>query len=179
VYPPTACAGREADFWLAQRAAVADDPSVGYAVTTDIQRALHPPDKQDVADRLTLELLRLVYADSHPGVVARGPELLRATPDAARGTVALEFSNATLAVHAGILVGSNAACAGMAGNSSMAVEAGTARSLAYAIAGGVVTVECPAGVSSVHINADAATCFLYGPTGLPAPPVIARCKTEK
>ena len=30
----------------AQRAAVSDDEGVGFAVTTDIQRALHPPDKQ-------------------------------------------------------------------------------------------------------------------------------------
>merc|ERR1712232_1061345 len=63
---------KEHDFWLAQRAAVAL-PNVGFAVTTDIQRALHPPDKQDVASRLALEIRRIVYGDD---VVSRGPELL-------------------------------------------------------------------------------------------------------
>jgi hypothetical protein len=33
---------------------------VGFATTTDIQRELHPPDKQDVAARLLLELRRCV-----------------------------------------------------------------------------------------------------------------------
>ena len=30
-------------FWEAQRAAAQELPSVGFATTTDIQRALHPP----------------------------------------------------------------------------------------------------------------------------------------
>jgi|EP01049_Picozoa_sp_SAG25_P018356 hypothetical protein len=37
--------GSLADFWLAQRSALAL-PFTGFATTTDIQRALHPPDKQ-------------------------------------------------------------------------------------------------------------------------------------
>ena len=42
---------KEADFWYAQRAALAL-PKTGFATTTDIQRALHPPDKQDVPTQL-------------------------------------------------------------------------------------------------------------------------------
>jgi sialate O-acetylesterase len=41
---------KESDFWYAQRSALAL-PKTGFATTTDIQRALHPPDKQDVAAR--------------------------------------------------------------------------------------------------------------------------------
>ena len=59
-------------FWQAQRAALALG-GVGFATTTDVQRALHPPDKQDVAARLLLEVRRLAFGES---VVARGPELL-------------------------------------------------------------------------------------------------------
>ena len=46
---------RTKDFWLAQRSALAL-PQVGFVTTTDIERNLHPPDKQDVAHRLVLEL---------------------------------------------------------------------------------------------------------------------------
>ena len=38
-------AGVQGDFWQAQRSAL-QLPYVGFATTTDIQRALHPPDKQ-------------------------------------------------------------------------------------------------------------------------------------
>lgn len=166
---------KESDFWLAQRAALAL-PAVGFAVSTDIQRALHPPDKQDVATRLTLELRRLAYAED---VVSRGPALVASSPQA-DGTVALTFSNASLAVHSGILVGDAAACAASAGNDTMATSRDDARrSLSYTIHEGTVTVDCPPGVDAVHINADAATCFLYGPSGLPAPPVIANCSAAR
>ena len=162
---------KEADFWLAQRAAVADDPLVGFAVTTDIQRALHPPDKQDVSERLTLELRRLAYGHA---VVSRGPEL-RSQVVLADGKLALRFSNSSLTVHAGILVGNPSFCAANAGNNSMAVARGPMRSLHYWIHNDTVLVECPPGVAAIHINADSATCFLYGPHGLPAPPIIANC----
>lgn len=166
-------APKEADFWLAQREAVANDPAVGFAVTTDIQRALHPPDKQDVARRLELELRRLAYGQP---VVSRGPELLSSTR-VAGGAIALKFSNASLNVSAGIMVGNASECNLLAGNNTMAMARGVLprRSLQYSIAGDTVTVECPAGVAAVHINPDAGTCFLYGPNGLPAPPVIASC----
>lgn len=164
-------APKESDFWLAQRMAVADDPTVGFAVTTDIQRALHPPDKQDVADRITLELRRLAYGQA---IVSRGPEMLSSKRSVR--SVTLTFSNASLAVHAGILVGNETWCAANAGNNTMAMVSGTLRSLAYTISGNSVSVECPAGVAAVHINQDFARCFLYSTTsGLPAPPVIANC----
>ena len=57
----------------------------------------------------------------------------------------------------------------------MATARATTRSLHYAIVGDTVTVECPPGVSAVHINADSASCFLYGPSGLPAPPILVNC----
>ena len=49
------------DFWYAQRSALAL-PWTGFATTTDIQRALHPPDKQDVAARLLLGAV-ILYMD--------------------------------------------------------------------------------------------------------------------
>lgn len=168
-------APKEADFWYAQRAAVAEDPSVGFAVTTDIQRALHPPDKQDVAGRVVLELRRLAYGEA---VVSRGPELISSTPLRAGGAVVLHFSNSSLAVRAGIFVGNLAECAQRTGASSMVVAAGTRRSLNYTMRANTVIVECPPGVAAVHVNADVATCFLYGPSGLPAPPVVASCSKD-
>ena len=163
-------APREADFWLAQRASVADDPSVGFAVTTDIQRALHPPDKQDVAARLVLELQRLAYGQP---VVSRGPELRSTKP--VPGGLALTFSNASLSVRAGILVGDAATCAAKAGNDTMVMASGSSLSLHYTIKGDTITVDCPAGVAAVHVNSDLGTCFLFGPHGLPAPPILANC----
>ena len=69
-------APKEDDFWLAQRAAVTKLPAVGFATTTDIERALHPPDKQDVAARLLLSVQRLAYGLP---VVSRGPEVVSTT----------------------------------------------------------------------------------------------------
>ena len=161
---------RREQFWLAQRASVAADPSVGFAVTTDIQRFLHPPDKQDVAARLVLELMRIAYGQP---VVSRGPELRSTEP--IPGGVVLTFSNASLSVRAGILVGDATTCAAEAGNDTMVMAKGSSLSLHYTIKGDTITVDCPAGVAAVHVNSDLATCFLYGPHGLPAPPILANC----
>ena len=57
----------------------------------------------------------------------------------------------------------------------MVTARGTTQSLAYTIDGDTVTVQCPPAVEAVHINPDSATCFLYGPDGLPAPPVLVNC----
>jgi hypothetical protein len=84
---------KEADFWMAQRSALKLD-NVGFATTTDIERALHPPDKQDVASRLLLEIRRVVYGEA---VVSRGPEVL--STKVADGHLAITFSNSSLAVH--------------------------------------------------------------------------------
>lgn len=92
-------------------------PLTGFATTTDIQRALHPPDKQDVAARLLLEVQRVVYGK---GVVSRGPELLRSSSPAP-GRLALVFSNASMSVQAGIFVGDNATCAA-SNNNTMATQ---------------------------------------------------------
>merc|ERR1711865_1363279 len=54
---------KESDFWKAQRS-VLQLPATGFVTTTDIQRALHPPDKQDVAVRLMLEVDRIVYGQN-------------------------------------------------------------------------------------------------------------------
>lgn len=161
---------KEHDFWLAQRAAVAL-PNVGFAVTTDIQRALHPPDKQDVASRLALEIRRIVYGDD---VVSRGPELLSTTQKGA--SVVFRFSNSSLTSHAGILVGSNTTCAAAVGHDSAASDPLSAsHSLDYTVQGDEVTVACTSPKGVVRINADYSTCFLYGPHGLPAPPIEASC----
>eukprot|EP00966_Prymnesium_polylepis_P332300 7387810-Prymnesium_polylepis.1 len=84
---------KESDFWLAQRAATAL-PNVDFAVTTDLQRALHPPDKQAVIARLLLGLQRVAYGLD---VASRGPELV-STMDVSGG-VELTFSNESLTVH--------------------------------------------------------------------------------
>ena len=44
-------------FWEAQRAAAQELPSVGFATTTDIQRALHPP----VGSRPTATQLHTIW----------------------------------------------------------------------------------------------------------------------
>jgi sialate O-acetylesterase len=160
------------NFWLAQRSAT-KLPSVGYAVTTDVERALHPPDKQDVADRLSLEIRRMVYGEH---VVSRGPTLVSAS---AKGdAVAFTFSDRSLSSHAGIYVGSNATCAANVGHDSLATDAGTHLALNYTIDGATVTVKCLSPIGRVRINADYSTCFLYGPTGLPAPSVEHSCSAE-
>merc|ERR1712046_227475 len=86
---------KEDDFWLAQRKAL-ELPAVGFAVTTDVQRTLHPPDKQDIADRLVLEIRRMVYGDD---IVSRGPELISAV--ASGSSVVFTFSNTSLTTGAG------------------------------------------------------------------------------
>ena len=73
------CTEYNADnFWMAQRAAVTVLPAVGFATTTDIERALHPPDKQDIAARLLLTLQRLAYGLP---IVSRGPEVVTVRPN--------------------------------------------------------------------------------------------------
>ena len=168
---------KEQDFWYAQRSAL-KLPFTGFATTTDIERALHPPDKQDVAARLLLEVKRVAYGEN---VVSRGPELVSASSPAA-GTVVFAFSNASLATHAGIVVGSNATCTSMQGNDTAVMQfpgvgaRGNPVPVRFAIAGAKVTVTCNPNGGPLHINSDAATCFLYGTvSGLPAVPIEANC----
>merc|ERR1712039_1040585 len=165
---------KEADFWLAQRAALSL-PAVGFAVTTDIQRVLHPPDKQDVAARLALEINRVVYGKA---VVSRGPEVIKTSVD--EGIVSFSFSNASLTSHAGILVGDQASCEKRKGIDSLATDPLNAfKALTYTIEGAVVKVRCDSPNGIVQINSDAASCFLYGASGLPAPPVQQLCNTSR
>ena len=79
---------------------------VGFATTTDVQRQLHPPDKQDVAARLLLELRRLALPENEPvhSIVSRGPELLSSAL-LSNGSIVLRMSNDSLSVSAGILTG--------------------------------------------------------------------------
>lgn len=163
---------KESDFWVSQRSAT-KLPSVGYAVTTDVERALHPPDKQDIADRLALEIRRMVYAED---VVSRGPELVSAV--AQGGSIVFTFSNSSLSSHAGIYVGDNASCAGHIGHDSVATDAVGHVALNYSIDGATVTVKCQSPTGRARINADYSTCFLYGPTGLPAPSVEFPCSSS-
>lgn len=118
-------------FWAAQRAALSLG-NVGFATTTDIQvsivelshhkqrfqpvaerfflcvlvqRELHPPDKQDVAARLMLEMRRVALHERN--VISRGPEVIAQTV-LKNGSVLVRMSNLSLTVSAGILTG----CAG-------------------------------------------------------------------
>jgi len=161
---------REAAFWDAQRSVLAL-PRTGFAVTTDIQRALHPPDKQDVANRLLLEVQRVAY--SLP-VVSRGPELVAhngSAVDDSTVEVTITFSNASLTVHEGIFVGAPGAC-----TTPFEQQSGASRTAAaYKIYGSHVVVACTAN-STVLVNSDTADCFLYSnETGLPAPPISVPC----
>lgn len=161
---------KENDFWLAQRAAT-KLPQVGFAVTTDLQRALHPPDKQDVADRLVLEIRRIAYGES---IVSRGPELLSAESDG--NTVVFTFSEQSLTSHAGLFVGNDDKCAKAAGHDSVVTDPLNSRhALNYTISGAKMMVSCESPSGLVRVNADYATCFLYGSSGLPAPPIQQPC----
>lgn len=159
---------KEDEFWYAQRAAT-ELPQVGYAVTVDIQRTLHPPDKQDIADRLALEFRRIVYGEN---VVSRGPELISAESDGK--TVVLTFSNASLSTHAGIFIGNDDACAKSA-DSVVIDPLNNNQTLNYTISGSKMTVSCVSPSGHIRVNGDQATCFLYGPSGLPAPPILQPC----
>eukprot|EP01050_Picozoa_sp_SAG11_P016703 SAG11_NODE_2312_length_3537_cov_11.743455_3_plen_266_part_00 len=136
------------NFWAAQRAATAL-PAVGYAVTTDIERATHPPDKQDVATRLALELRRVAYGED---IVSRGPELISVTSHAAASSLTLLFSNASLSSRAGVLVGNETAC-GKSGD-GLASDPVTKRPLVWSISKDAVTVQCssPNGLGTYHTS---------------------------
>merc|ERR1712087_2281 len=84
------------------------------------------------------------------------------------------------ASHAGIYVGSNATCQSSSGHDSLAMDplAYYPWLLNYTIVGSEVRVNCSSPNGLVHINSDKATCFLYGPTGLPAPPVLHFCNNS-
>ena len=162
---------KEADFWMAQRAAIAL-PAVGFAVTTDLQRALHPPDKQAVAERLLLSLRRVGYGEE---VVSQGPELV----SVANGTdnVKLTFSNASLTVHHGGAELPSHGCPD--GNNTAMLQKGAAGAvpLLFSISGPALTVACDPALGSIWINSDAQQdCFLYSGTSLlPAPPIEVPC----
>jgi len=154
-------------FWMAQRAAT-ELPNVGFAVTTDVDRnGLHPPDKQDVANRLLPELRRIAYGEA---ITGRGPELVSAKVK--NGKLALKFSNASMEVHAGILVGDDKDCLSREGSSGVAFGPGGA--LQYTLEGDILSITCPLD-TLVKINSEQTTCFLYGPSGLPAPPLEVHC----
>lgn len=113
----------------------------------------------------------------------------------AGGQLTLVFSNTSLVVKAGILVDEPAGGCGVGpGNLSSAVmqvnAGGVAVPVPFRIDGDVLVVECmatevyrdtdaPRGTNAtaqpVVINADGALCFLYGPAGLPAPPLSIPC----
>lgn len=175
---------RTRDFWLAQRSAIAL-PATGFVTTTDIERALHPPDKQDVARRLVLELRRVAYGE---GLTARGPEMISLRRDTS-GDVVLTFSNKTLETHAGIYVGVEATCAATRGTAKdMVVTVADANStgghgpqhgVPYSLDStkGSLTIakaDCTSG-SWLWVSADISSCFLYGPARLPAPPLFLTC----
>ena len=168
------------DFWAAQRTAL-QLPDTGFAVTTDIQRATHPPDKQDVATRLSLEVRRLAY---HEDIVSRGPELVSArsftsSTDSSAVSLRLTFSNASLVSRPGILVANSSIC-GDGSADSLALDALKNAPLEYAIDAEHVTVQCSSPDGLVRINGDHSSCFLYAePSGLPAPPVSIRCNTTQ
>ncbi len=67
-----------------------------------LQRELHPPDKQDVAARLMLEMRRLAFHEQN--VISRGPEVVAQTV-LKNGSLLIRMSNSSLTVSAGILTG--------------------------------------------------------------------------
>ena len=171
---------KELDFWQYGQRAALKLPAVGFATTTDIDKsALHPPDKQDIAPRLAGEIRRLALGQN---VVARGPELVSTA--FAAGRLDITFSNASLVVHAGVVVPPPAqGCA--SGEYGWAYSPAVTQivehrhvQVPFVISGDTVTVTCTPGTATtpVIINGDPATCFLYsGQSGLPAPPLSISC----
>ena len=140
---------KEKDFWeFGQRAAISL-PKVGFATTTDIDKsALHPPDKQDIAPRLALEIMRLAYGKP---VVARGPELVSASFAGSELTITL--SNASLVVHKGVVVPPPAGGCDNQTMSSAVTQVGAggrASMVPFAIDGAKVVVRCKP-LSLIHI----------------------------
>ena len=183
---------KETSFYDAQRAAL-KLPATGFATTTDIQRALHPPNKQAVADRLVLEVLRLAGPNDLRDTIARGPELVK-TSFAAQGDRAeltLTFSNTSLHIHAGLQIPPPAGGCGLGADGGQSVhspavmqQVGDKRiEIPFKITGAQLVATCTPGnaTSVVLVNADSATCFLYGPAvdgaggRLPAPPLSLPC----
>lgn len=98
--------------------------------------------------------------------------------DTIDGTLKLTFSNSSLSVHAGILVGTNASCGDSMDGVVMQYNGKSMKPLQYTISGDAVIVEgCLSIGGPVRVNPDTSTCFLYGPSGLPAPPLAVNCTT--
>merc|ERR1711884_391990 len=91
-------------------------------------------------------------------------------------SVVFLFSNSSLTSHAGIFVGTETNCQNTQGYDSLAVDPlHNFQSLNYTIQGSKIVVHCTSSDGMVQINSDHSQCFLYGPTGLPAPPVQYHC----
>jgi hypothetical protein len=89
----------------------------------------------------------------------------------------LIFSNATLSLHKGIYVGKQGVC-----TTPVAQRTNTTAvaAVAYKISDNKITAFCTPSPSreyshTVLVNSYQADCFVYGPTGLPAPPIEATC----
>lgn len=180
----------EGSFYKAQRSALTL-PATGFATTTDIQRALHPPNKQAVADRLILEVLRLAGPNGLRDTIARGPELVKTSfAQGEEAELTLTFSNSSLQIHAGLQVPPPATgCYLKAGGDgrfhspAIMQQVGHNRvQIPFAVKGVDIVATCTPGNASspVLVNADNATCFLYGPSvgtigSLPAPPLSLPC----
>lgn len=117
----------------------------------------------------------MVYEEA---VVSRGPEVVGTSIE--DGVVSFSFSNASLSSHAGIFVGDDAICNQNVGMDSLATDPLNAfKILNYTIEASVVKVHCDSPHGIVQINSDAAVCFLYGASGLPAPPVQHLCNASR
>ena len=167
---------KEPDFWEDGQRAALKLPFVGFATTTDVDKsALHPPDKQDIAPRLGLELQRLVYGKD---VVARGPELVTTAFSQAASELTITLSNSSLVITNGVVVPPPSGGCSSQTSSSAVMQVGSAEPPSFTIAGNTVVVKCKPGgpTTPVLINGDAATCFLYSKdSGLPAPPLALPC----
>lgn len=171
---------KEPDFWEhGQRAALAL-PATGFATTTDVDKsALHPPDKQDIAPRMALEIRRLAYGED---VVSRGPELVSASLDV--GKLAITFTNASMHIGPGVVVPPPEAdphCAAKLSSAVTQVHNGVVAMVPFTLSGNKLVVDCKAGDAAqpVLINGDNAVCFLYGTvSGLPAPPLSLPCASS-
>ena len=176
---------KEKDFWQYGQRAALKLPFVGFATTTDVDKsALHPPDKQDIAPRLALEIQRLALGRD---LVARGPELVSTTFSQASSQLTITLSNSSLVVHEGVVVPHPA---GGCDNQTMSpavtqiaesenkTGGPIALPVSFEIQGDKLVVDCTPGNAStpVLINGDASTCFLYSSkSGLPAPPLSLAC----
>ena len=167
------------NFWLGQRNATRL-PAVGFVTTADLQRGLHPPDKQDIASRLANEVRRVAYNDS----TMPAKPTVKAIKKSPRGFT-VTFSDAVTS-HGALFASNNSQCGSLSDDSVVVDitaingtntprDPGCAECPAYELdsTGTLLTVACPRPDSVAQINGHG-SCYLYS-DGVPVAPFCVSC----